>query len=447
MHNAIKLIGLAIWALLTPSAWADTRSLIIIHTNDLHGHMQQTAEFAGAARIAALVDQTRQQQPGVLVLDAGDSISGTPVSTLFKGVPIFAILNRVGYNAGALGNHEFDHGSRQIALFRETAGYPLLSANARTTDGALLADEASLIMQVNGIRIAVIGLITAETPDLITPVGNSNLAFDSPEAILRTQVEDLDPLVDLVLVLSHLGHEEEQRLAAAIDNIDIIIGGHSHTAVAPPVKINDTYVVQAGFYGAYVGYLELGVDTENHKLASFNGKLIAAEELPSPDAFVADMVATWEQAVETIVDVDISRVDRDYSRADLQPIIEAILARHTGADFGFYNSGGIRDRIRRGSITIRDIWSIEPFGNSVVTVTARGSDIKKMLSMEGEPHWRLPELADNMTYRVATNSFVAAQASKKAPTHFTVKDSQRLVRDVLVEYIETYGLRIDQASR
>lgn len=447
MHNAARLIGLVIWALLTPLTWADNRSLTIIHTNDLHGHMQQTAEFAGAARIAALVDQTRQQQPGVLVLDAGDSISGTPVSTLFKGLPIFAILNRVGYNAGALGNHEFDHGSRQIALFRETAGYPLLSANARTADGVLLADNANLVMQVNGIKIAIIGLITAKTPELITPVGNANLAFDSPEAVLRAQVEALDPLVDLVLVLSHVGHAEEQRLAAVIENIDVIIGGHSHTAVTPPVKVNNTYVVQAGFYGAYVGYLQLAVDTETRKLISFNGKLIPAEELPPPDPVVADLVATWEQAVEKIVDVAINRVDRDYSRAELQPIIEAILARSTGADFGFYNSGGIRDKLRSGSITIRNIWNIEPFGNSVVTVTARGSDIRNMLAMEGEQHWRLLELEDDKTYRVATNSFVAAQASKTAPTLFRVEDSQQLVRDVLVDYIETYGLRIDQPSR
>ena len=95
MPSQFRITSLALWILLAPLAWGESRTLTIIHTNDLHGHIQQTEEFAGAARIAALVDQARATQPGVLVLDAGDSISGTPVSTLFKGVPIFAILNRV----------------------------------------------------------------------------------------------------------------------------------------------------------------------------------------------------------------------------------------------------------------------------------------------------------------------------------------------------------------
>ena len=169
------------------------------------------------------------------------------------------------------------------------------------------ADDASLVMQVNGIRIAIIGILTDQTPQLITPIGNAGLAFQSPETQLRARVDSLDPFVDLVLVLSHVGHEEEKRLAAAINNIDVIIGGHSHTRVSPAVKINDTYVVQAGFYGSHVGYLELTVDTQQQKLLNFAGQLIAAKDLPPPDPFVAGLVASWEQAVADIVDVEIYR--------------------------------------------------------------------------------------------------------------------------------------------
>ena len=443
MPSQFRITSLALWILLAPLAWGESITLTIIHTNDLHGHIQQTEEFAGAARIAALVDQARATQPGVLVLDAGDSISGTPVSTLFKGVPIFAILNRVGYNAGALGNHEFDHGFRQIALFRDTAGYPLINANVTTRDGTLLADDTSLVMQVNGIRIAIIGILTDQTPQLITPIGNAGLEFQSPETQLRARVDSLNPFVDLVLVLSHVGHEEEKRLAAAINNIDVIIGGHSHTRVSPAVKINDTYVVQAGFYGSHVGYLELTVDTQQQKLLNFAGQLIAAKDLPPPDPFVAGLVASWEQAVADIVDVEIYRSERDYSREELQPIIEAILASYTGADFGFYNKGGIRDRIRSGLLSIRHLWNLEPFGNSLVTVTALGADIRSLLYMEGEQHWRLSTLNDDQIYTVATNSFVAAQVSKASPELFKIEDSAQLVRDVLVEHISSHGLPVD----
>ncbi|MFT7131880.1 MAG: 2',3'-cyclic-nucleotide 2'-phosphodiesterase (5'-nucleotidase family) [Cyclobacteriaceae bacterium] len=432
-------------ALALPVA-AEKRQLVIIHTNDFHGHIQQTDEYAGAARIAALVNETRAKNPGVLVLNAGDSISGTPVSTLFEGLPIFEVLNKIGYNASALGNHEFDHGYKQIELFRDIANYPLISANAQGPNGELIADDDNLVMQVNGIRVGIIGLITDNTPNMITPTGNENLTFGEPEAVLRAQVEKLDPFVDLVVVLSHVGHDEERALAAAVDNIDIIVGGHSHTRVDPPVKINNTYVVQANHYGADVGYLNIEVDTTSHSMTQFNGHLIAANDLPEPDPSVAALVNHWEQQVAKVVDHPISIATRDYTKGELQIFFEDLIAEETGADFGFYNMGGIRDRIRQGTVTMRTIWQIEPFGNSLVTVTAPGIVIKTMLTMDDERHHRLGEIDDETVYRVATNGFVSAQLNRAAPGQITVEESQELIRDVLIRLIRDDGIGITSPS-
>lgn len=440
-HNLTVALALAL-ASVTLSATAEKRQLVIIHTNDFHGHIQQTDEYAGAARIAALVDETRAQNPGVLVLNAGDSISGTPVSTLFKGLPIFEILNKVGYNASALGNHEFDHGYKQIKQFRDIATYPLISANALDPDGKLIADDDSLVMQVNGIRVGIIGLITDNTPNMIIPTGNENLTFSEPEAILRAQVKKLDPLVDLVVVLSHVGHEQERALAAAVDNIDIIVGGHSHTRVDPPVKINNTYVVQANYYGADVGYLNIEVDTTTHRMSQFSGRLITANDLPAPDPSVAALVNHWEQQVAKVVDHPITTAKRDYTKVELQVFFEKLIAAETGADFGFYNMGGIRDRIRQGTVTMRTIWQIEPFGNSLVTVTASGAVLKTMLTMDDETHYRTGEIDEARIYRVATNSFVAAQLGRSKPGQITVENANELIRDVLIRLIRDGGMPI-----
>ncbi|MFT6117609.1 MAG: 2',3'-cyclic-nucleotide 2'-phosphodiesterase (5'-nucleotidase family), partial [Candidatus Azotimanducaceae bacterium] len=424
----------------------EKRQLVIIHTNDFHGHIQQTDEYAGAARIAALVNESRAQNPGVLVLNAGDSISGTPVSTLFNGLPIFEVLNKVGYNASALGNHEFDHGYKQIKQFRRIANYPLLSANALGPDGELIADDDSLVMQINGIRVGIIGLITDNTPNMIIPTGNENLTFSAPEATLRAQVEKLDPLVDLVIVLSHVGHEEERALAAAVDNIDIIVGGHSHTRVDPPVRINNTYVVQANHYGADVGYLNIEVDTTTHSMSQFSGKLIRANDLPAPDPSVAALVNHWEQKVAKVVDHPIATAARDYTKEELQVFFEDLIAAETGADFGFYNMGGIRDRIRQGTVTMRTIWQIEPFGNSMVTVTASGAVVKNMLTMDDEIHHRFSEVDDAQIYRVATNGFVAAQLNRSAPGQITIQDANELMRDVLIRLIKAAGIQITSTT-
>ncbi|MEX0942599.1 MAG: bifunctional UDP-sugar hydrolase/5'-nucleotidase [Pseudomonadales bacterium] len=422
------------------AALAEERSLVLIHTNDFHGHIKQENEYAGAARIAALVKQTRANRDGVLVLDAGDAISGTPVSTMFKGAPIFEVLNMVGYDAGAIGNHEFDHGYERIEKFREIADYPLLSANAFAPGGNLIADSPALIQEVNGITIAIIGLITDYTPNMITPTGNEGISFGPPLYSLAAVVRAVRPHVDLVIAVSHVGHEEEKQLARDIDGIDIIVGGHSHTLVDPPVRVNDTYVVQANYYGTHVGYLDMMVDVDKGGITHLKGGLIPAAELPPPDPAVEAKVAEWEARVEELVDIQIAEADKTYTRPELRPILEAILADATDTPFGFYNMGGIRDTIREGTITARHIWNIEPFGNTLVTVTTDGATLKKILTMDGEQHYRIDEIIDDKIYTFGTNSFVGAQAKRRSPDAVIVSDKGLLVRDVLIDHIKLYGV-------
>ncbi|MFT6436557.1 MAG: 2',3'-cyclic-nucleotide 2'-phosphodiesterase (5'-nucleotidase family) [Candidatus Azotimanducaceae bacterium] len=443
--GALKPFSLALVLFLSLTSGlilADQRKLVILHTNDFHGHISQEGEYAGAARITALVKQTREKNPGVLVLDAGDRISGTPVSTMFNGVPIFEVLNNVGYDAAAVGNHEFDHGYKQFLEFKKIANHPLLSANAFAPDGSLLADAPALIKTVNGIKIGIIGLITEHTPDMIIPAGNEGISFSPASDALKGMVKALRPEVDLLVVLSHVGHDEEKELAQSIDGIDIIVGGHSHTKVAPPVKINNTYVVQAGYYGAYVGKLELTVDTDLDSMSSFSGELIPAADLPAPDKKVARLVKRWEKKVARLVDFKIATATRDYTKKEMQPFLELILAQAAGADFGFYNMGGIRDNFRKGPVSARHIWNIAPFGNAMVTVTGKGSAIKQMLLREDSKHHRVPNIDDDKEYTVATSNYVAAQTQKLLGDQIKLTNKIVLVRDVLIDYVKTNGLEL-----
>jgi 5'-nucleotidase len=423
------------------SALAEKRDLTIIHTNDFHGHINQEAEYAGAARIAAFVKQTRAKRQHVLVLDAGDAISGTPVSTMFQGEPIFEVMNLIGYDAAALGNHEFDHGYHRISKFREISRHPILGANAFSPSGQLIADAPALIKEINGMRIAIIGLITDYTPRMITPTGNEHISFAPPTSIMRAMVAAMRPGADLIIILSHLGHEEEQQLARDVDGIDLIVGGHSHTLVNPPVRINNTWIVQANYYGSHVGYLELEVDTDTDTISKFDGRLIAAADLPAPDSIVAKLVAVWEARVAEIVDVNIATAARSYSKDELRPILERILAQAAGTDVGFYNMGGIRDVIRKGDISARHVWNIEPFGNTQIRVTTDGSTLKTIFTMDFEAHPASEGFSETRQYTFATNSFVAAQAELRSPGKVKVEDLDVLVRDVLIDYIKLHGIK------
>ncbi len=279
---------------------------------------------------------------------------------------------------------------------------------------------------------------------MIIPSGNEGISFSPADEMLKAMVTALRPQVDLLVVVSHVGHEAEKKLAETIDGVDLIVGGHSHTKVLPPVKINNTYVVQAGHYGAYVGKIELTVDTELDTLSAFSGTLIPAADLPAPDKAVDRLVKRWEKKVARKVDFKIATAKRDYTKKEMQPFLELILAEASGADFGFYNMGGIRDHFRKGSVTARHIWNIAPFGNAMVTVTGKGSAIKQMLLREDRDHHRVPNLADDKEYTVATSNYDAAQTQKLLGDQVKLTNKIVLVRDVLIDYVKANGVQIDQ---
>jgi len=418
---------------------ADATSLVILHTNDFHGHIAADDESAGAARIAHFFTSMRNQHDNLLVLDAGDAISGTPVSTLFSGEPIFEVMNRMGYDLGLIGNHEFDHGWRQIEKFRAAVDYPLLSANARGPDGALLGDLPYKIINVGTLRVGVIGVLTELTPSMITPLGNEGTSFAPVEATLKELVPIIREQVDVLIVLSHTGHMREQALAASVPGIDVIVGGHSHTRVSEPVQIGNTLVAQAHEYGKAVGVLELEVSANPEARVTLDrGYLVDASAMLEADAEVAAIVARWEREVSEQVDFQIAEADRLILPDELRGWMEWVLRRHTGADIAYYNRGGVRDAIRPGPVTARTIWNLEPFGNSVVTLSLSGTQVRALLAFNGDEAGI--ELDDKKIYLVATNSFVGAHARNTFGDAVNLRDVGVLVRDLLINTIRQTGL-------
>jgi 2',3'-cyclic-nucleotide 2'-phosphodiesterase (5'-nucleotidase family) len=419
----------------------EIRSLMILHTNDFHGHISQEENYAGAAKISSLFKQTRAARDDVLILDAGDAVSGTPVSTLFKGVPIFEVMSSMGYDVGLLGNHEFDYGWKQINEFMTTANFPLLNGNAFDPEGNLLGDGSHRIIEINGIRIGIFGLITEQTPYIIIPEGNQGLRFDPPEKHLQKMVDQLKSDTDLVILLAHIGHEEELKIAQQTDGIDIIVGGHSHTHVNPPVKVKNrsgsTWVAQAHKYGSHVGQIEINVDIDEDRITQFRGNLIPARELPLPDVAVKALIDQWEQQVTRQVDVQIAIADKGMQGHELKRWMEMVLKKNAASDLAYYNRGGVRDQIHAGVVTARHIWNIEPFGNTLVTMTLKGMHINKILEKDDDHR---AKLEPNQLYSVATNNFIGQHVKKRLQDAVQIRDKGVLIRDVLIDYIQANGL-------
>lgn len=418
---------------------ADIHSLVILHSNDFHGHIQQEGNYAGAAKIAAFIKRMKNNRDDVLVVDAGDAVSGTPVSTLFRGTPVFEIMSEMNYDLGNLGNHEFDYGYRQIEAFKKEASFPILSANAFNPKGNMLADKASILLTVNKVNIGIIGVITESTPHITIPSGNQGVRFSSAINAIENEIQSIGKKADLIVVLSHLGIEEDIEVAKSIDGIALIIGGHSHTKLWPAMRVNNTWIVQADQYGSVLGKAELTVDSEKNTILSFHSTLIPASQLGAADKGVQKLVRLWEKRVEDRVDFEIAESSKIISGGDLRQLIEKIMTDTAMADFGYYNKGGIRDSIPQGKVTARHIWNLEPFGNTLSTMSLNGKQLKHLLLREEEDRPDFEVLDDKKIYLVATNNFVAAHALRSFGDDIEVTDNDLLIRDIIINHIRQNG--------
>ena len=299
-----------------------------------------------------------------------------------------------------------------------------------------------MIKQIGDISVGIIGLTTPDTPKITTSEGNEGLTIQSIETTLPPLIQTLEHKVDVLIFLTHLGYEEDLALAEAFPNADLIVGGHSHTMVPHPVRVGDTWVVQADHYGKHVGLIALELEeTDNgYSVQNVTGGLVRADELPPGDPRVEATVNHYEAQVAERVDQTIMVSDRAYSKDELQPILEEMLRAALDADLGFYNRGGIRDEITTGPVSARMIWNIEPFGNSLVRLTIRGSDLLILLSQEREVHHAAANIDPERIYQLATNSFIGSHAAMAFGDAVTLQDTGTMIRDVLINHIQRNGL-------
>ncbi|MBM3498047.1 MAG: bifunctional metallophosphatase/5'-nucleotidase, partial [Armatimonadetes bacterium] len=244
---------------------AQPQYLTILHFNDFHGQLlpfevKGEGERGGIGRLAALVEQTRAwNEPHhvtTLLLEAGDILQGTPLSTVFHGEPDFTCLNLMDVDAMAVGNHEFDFGQDNLHARIAQARFPVISANIRRVDTGQPLTAATAEFDVDGTKALVFGLTSKDTPIESNAKNVMGLEFLDPVEVARDIVEEHRDRYPILIALTHIGLNEDIALAQAVPGIDIIIGAHSHDALAKPLAVNGTLICQAGSKGAYLGQLD-----------------------------------------------------------------------------------------------------------------------------------------------------------------------------------------------
>jgi 2',3'-cyclic-nucleotide 2'-phosphodiesterase (5'-nucleotidase family) len=298
-----------------------------------------------------------------------------------------------------LGNHEFDWGLDVLRERIEQARFPVLAANLEATSGQALEDllpglSPYAILDAGGVRVAVLGLTYHDLSTIVRASAVEGLRSLPGIDTVKHYLTELEEQADLIVVLSHMGHEADRALARALPEIPLIIGGHSHQLLRKGVRIGQTTIAQAGAYGEYLGKVELTIAPQQGEIAASRDAGIRATAVPVTSAVparaaVASIVAKWAQQVEQAGSQVVGEAALPLSRAygvesALGNLVTdgaraADLGDGRTADIALYNDGGIRADLDAGPITYSELYSVLPFENSLVGVDLSGALVKRML--------------------------------------------------------------------
>lgn len=414
MHPIVKphrALLAAFWTLaLSALCAAEDFVLTVIHTNDLHARIEPTARrdqsFGGYARQATVIRKLRNAHANSVLLNGGDTFQGTLYFNVYEGLADLAFMNYIGYDAMAVGNHEFDKGPAPLERFARLAKFPVLASNLDLTGEPELAKviRRHIVLEVGGQKVGVIGLLTDDTPNISSP--GENVKFLDQVASVRRSIGELETQgVNKIVLLTHIGYAEDVAIAKRIPELDVVVGGHSHTLLGEAVEGlqppggpyptlvegeggHRTLVVQAGDWGRVVGLLHVKFD-EGGRVKSWQGQPIVVDKDVTEDPVAAAMAQAFKKPIEAKANEVVGHTEtglpRDNGPQGENPMGNVIAdAMHAatekaGAVMATMNAGGVRAPIDAGPITYGHAITVQPFGNTLTLLDLSGAELKAVL--------------------------------------------------------------------
>ena len=462
--RASRLIALSVLAIVLIVGFssckpAKSSTIVIFHVNDVH------ARVHNFAKIAWLLEEERKQNPNVFFMSAGDNFSGNPYVDLYepKGEPILQLYNRLKLDVQALGNHEFDYGQETLKSYIERATFPMICANAKVDGGIIPQPKPYVILETKeGVKIAVLGAVQTDRDTGIPstlPANVKGITFsDGIEAIL--QYKSLKQENDVLMALTHLGFGRDEKLAGQMGELDLIIGGHSHTKVDKPVVENGVLIAQAGDHTRYVGRVDLVV--KDGKVVEKRSSLIDIKTIKNEIPDVKQMVEDVKK--NPVLNKEVTRLSVSLEGKDeLGSLICDSIRDTLEIDMVFQNNGGIRIGKMFETVRLKDVHAMLPFGNDVVVIAMTPKEIRGFIANDfkrgNEPDLQVAgieytvrhkqdftidgidivtadgkKLDESKTYRVGLNNYIvtAYEFEHQDPGTSTHK---KLV-DIMIDYLK-----------
>ncbi|ESX23815.1 5'-nucleotidase C-terminal domain-containing protein [Mesorhizobium sp. C416B] len=414
---AIAALSASTLGLSAAPSFADY-TLNILHFNDWHSRIEGNNKYestcsaeeetkgeciGGAGRLVTAIAQERKKLEGqnVLLLNAGDSFQGSLFYITYKGTAEEEFLNQIKPDAVTLGNHEFDDGESALVPYLDKAKFPIVSANVVPNDksGAAGKIKPSIVLEVGGQKIGIVGAVTNDTPELASPGPNITIADDVKS--ITAEVEKLKAQgVNKIIAVTHIGYRRERDVIAKIPGIDVVVGGHSHSLLSNtdpkaegpyPTMVDNpdgskVPVVQAASYSKYLGEFKVVFD-DNGNVKEASGDPIFLDKSITPDPAVLARIKELGAPIEALKNKEVAETTEaiDGSRESCRTkecamgnlVSDAILDRvkGQGVEIVVSNGGGLRASIDKGTVTMGEVLTVLPFQNTLATFQISGKDL------------------------------------------------------------------------
>lgn len=376
-----------------------TKKFTILHTNDIHGDFLAEVKegrgklIGGLAHLSGYINKVRKEEKNVLYVIAGDMVQGSLIDAEYKGISTMEIMNYLAPDVVALGNYEFDYGLPHLLFLEKMANFPIVNANLYIKKYGKRLMNPYLIVKKDGYDILFTGIITEKIMDTLKQdelIGSFITLEEASSEVGRICNAYKNDDIDLTILLTHIGFESDIELARLLKpewGVDMIIGGHSHTVLEKPEKVNNILIAQAGVGSDQIGRFDILVDDDTNGIIDYRWQLIPIDEnIAEPDKKLEEYINTYKDEVDKKYNVILTKLAQELTHpareeeTSLGNLIADAFANSAETDVVLVGSGSIRVKKLGPVVTLKDFLACFPYDDSITRYSISGEKLKRIFS-------------------------------------------------------------------
>lgn len=428
-----------------------TKKFTILHSNDMHGDFfsedakQKGELIGGLALLSGYINKVRAEEENVLYVISGDMLQGSTIDTEYKGISTIEIMNYLAPDVVALGNHEFDYGLPHLLFLEKMANFPIVNANLYIKQYNRRLMQPIKIIKKAGFEILFTGIITEKVIDSIKQdnlIGSFVTLQEASKEVGKITNAYKNNDIDLTILLTHIGIESDIALAKMLKpewGVDLIIGGHSHTILEQPEKVNNVLIAQAGVGTNQIGRFDITVDDDTNSIVDYKWKLVTIDNrIAKPDLKLKKFIASFKSEVDQKYNAIVCKLAREltHPKREIETSLGSLFAdafrENAEADVMLVGSGSIRSKSLGPIVTLQTLMECFPYDDILTRYSVTGSQLKTMFN-----HFMRIENRDGEGENYQVNQGVKAIYNDKTKTLESLK-----INDIEVENDKFYTLCI-----